>query len=208
MSDVKSIDTFYNGYRFRSRLEARWAVFFDHAFIDYQYEPEGFLLSDGSCYLPDFYLPLFRMYVEIKPTTISSEELVTAENKMVQLFNGEIFSEKGKGITVALFQGDPIENINWIYCKAKLNNEYSCGWYPMKFIKGCYGNYRGKRYSFKKNVTTVSVYCNNIDTFFSNSAFDKDAMLINANEITGCVSTFKSAKLRARQARFEFGECG
>jgi hypothetical protein len=33
------------GYRFRSRLEARWAVFFDVAGIPWQYEPEGFDLS-------------------------------------------------------------------------------------------------------------------------------------------------------------------
>ena len=26
---IKAIETVYNGYRFRSRLEARWAVFFD-----------------------------------------------------------------------------------------------------------------------------------------------------------------------------------
>lgn len=31
MSEIKAIDTYYKGYRFRSRLEARWAVFFDAA---------------------------------------------------------------------------------------------------------------------------------------------------------------------------------
>ena len=54
---IKAIETEYNGYRFRSRLEARWAVFFDAAGIEYQYEPEGFELEDGMKYLPDFYLP-------------------------------------------------------------------------------------------------------------------------------------------------------
>ena len=65
--DIKPIETFYNGYRFRSRLEARWAVFFDAAKIKYHYEPEGFVLSDGTHYLPDFYLDDFELYVEIKP---------------------------------------------------------------------------------------------------------------------------------------------
>lgn len=64
---IKPIETVYNGYRFRSRLEARWAVFFDTLNISYQYEPEGFDLGDGVKYLPDFYLPEFDMYVEIKP---------------------------------------------------------------------------------------------------------------------------------------------
>ena len=57
MSDIRAIETYYDGCRFRSRLEARWAVFFNAAGIEYQYEPEGFVLSDGSWYLPDFYLP-------------------------------------------------------------------------------------------------------------------------------------------------------
>lgn len=51
---MKAIETFYNGYRFRSRLEARWAVFFDALGVKYEYEPEGFDLGDGDFYLPDF----------------------------------------------------------------------------------------------------------------------------------------------------------
>ncbi len=51
---IKAIDTSYKGYYFRSRLEARWAVFFDHLEIKYEYEPEGYILSTGERYLPDF----------------------------------------------------------------------------------------------------------------------------------------------------------
>lgn len=64
---TKAIETEYDGYRFRSRLEARWAVFFNAAGIRYQYEPEGFDV-DGVWYLPDFYLPDFDVYCEVKPT--------------------------------------------------------------------------------------------------------------------------------------------
>ena len=56
MSDIRAIETSYDGCRFRSRLEARWAVFFNAAGIEWQYEPEGFILEDGSWYLPDFYI--------------------------------------------------------------------------------------------------------------------------------------------------------
>ena len=56
MKPIKAIETFYNGYRFRSRLEARWAVFFDAIGAEWEYEPEGFVLSDGTYYLPDFLL--------------------------------------------------------------------------------------------------------------------------------------------------------
>lgn len=64
----KPIETRYKGYRFRSRLEARWAVFFDALGIDYRYEPEGFDLN-GLFYLPDFYLPTEQpgSWIEVKP---------------------------------------------------------------------------------------------------------------------------------------------
>lgn len=51
---MKPIETVYNGYRFRSRLEARWAVLFDALGVPYEYEPEGFKLDNGMHYLPDF----------------------------------------------------------------------------------------------------------------------------------------------------------
>lgn len=63
---IAAIETIYNGYRFRSRAEARWAVFFDAARIRYQYEPEGLQLSDGTRYLPDFFLPDCKTWFEVK----------------------------------------------------------------------------------------------------------------------------------------------
>lgn len=57
MTDLKPIETSYAGCRFRSRIESRWAVFFDHLGIGWQYEPQGFELPSGR-YLPDFLLDL------------------------------------------------------------------------------------------------------------------------------------------------------
>jgi hypothetical protein len=64
---MKAIETEYKGYRFRSRLEARWAVFFDAANIPYEYELERFELENGRTYLPDFYLPKSGTWIEVKP---------------------------------------------------------------------------------------------------------------------------------------------
>lgn len=66
MNNIKAIETCYKGIKFRSRLEARWAVFFDSLGIKWLYEPEGFTLADGTMYLPDFYLPDYDLWVEIK----------------------------------------------------------------------------------------------------------------------------------------------
>ena len=66
-TDIKPIETVYKGYRFRSRLEARWAVFFDALGLKYDYEREGFSMSSlDKWYLPDFYLPDLEMFVEVK----------------------------------------------------------------------------------------------------------------------------------------------
>lgn len=63
---MKPINTQYAGCRFRSRLEARWAVFFDAAGLDWQYEQQGYTLDNGTKYLPDFRLPTLDTYVEVK----------------------------------------------------------------------------------------------------------------------------------------------
>lgn len=63
---IKIIETKYKGYRFRSRLEARWAVFFDSAGIDWEYEPEGFEIGDGERYLPDFFVRMNNRFDRYK----------------------------------------------------------------------------------------------------------------------------------------------
>jgi hypothetical protein len=64
---ISPIETKYRGYRFRSRLEARWAVFFDTLGVEWMYEPEGFDLGKSGWYLPDFYVPHLDLYLEVKP---------------------------------------------------------------------------------------------------------------------------------------------
>lgn len=65
---VQAIATTYGGRRFRSRLEARWAVFFEALAVAWSYEPEGFELASGQRYLPDFWLPDLRLWLEVKGT--------------------------------------------------------------------------------------------------------------------------------------------
>lgn len=72
---LKVIETRYKGYRFRSRLEARWAVFFDALGVRYEYELEGFDLGKAGWYLPDFYLPDADKWIEIKPAWPDTEDL-------------------------------------------------------------------------------------------------------------------------------------
>lgn len=75
---IKAIETRYKGYRFRSRLEARWAVFFDALGIKWEYEKEGYKLKSG-CYLPDFWLPQVEMWAEVKPVAFDRLEIMLCE---------------------------------------------------------------------------------------------------------------------------------
>jgi hypothetical protein len=71
---IRPIETLYRGCRFRSRLEARWGVFFETLGVPWHYEPEGFKLLSGAWYLPDFLVDLKdqSLWVEIKPAGIDA----------------------------------------------------------------------------------------------------------------------------------------
>lgn len=78
---MRAIDTNYKGYKFRSRLEAKWAVFFDAMGYKWEYEPEGYKLSDGTFYLPDFKIVSPQGIVnwyDVKPEGVTNDQKVSA----------------------------------------------------------------------------------------------------------------------------------
>lgn len=95
---IKAIETRYRGRLFRSRIEARWAVFFESLLLPWIYEPEGYPLPSRN-YLPDFELPRQKVLVEIKPGSfdggVKHLSELAAETKMrVLLLRGDIPSER------------------------------------------------------------------------------------------------------------------
>ena len=139
-NEVGAIETVYDGYRFRSRLEARWAVFFKTAGIRYIYEPECFRLPSGKLYLPDFYLPDVNMrttedkggiYVEVKPSVSDSDEfdylfeLSRITGKSVLLIEGTPKSSDGHLDS----DGDGHYQYSWEPCTCSDNSKCSIGGY-------------------------------------------------------------------------------
>ena len=119
---MKVIETTFRGCRFRSRLEARWAVFMHALKVPYVYEPEGYDLDDGICYAPDFWLPDQDCFLEIKPVEPSEEETVKAgklaifTKKMVMICFGpiEVPSDHGGGDSMhAIFPPFSREPFGW-----------------------------------------------------------------------------------------------
>lgn len=96
---VKSLPTEYRGTVYRSRTEARWAVFFTENDIPFRYEFEGFEL-DGLRYLPDFWLPEGKCWFEVKPFDPTPIEVEKARRLA-----------RGTGRMVFLAPGSPVKEI-------------------------------------------------------------------------------------------------
>jgi hypothetical protein len=96
---MKSIQTQYRDYLFRSRLEARYAVFLDFCHEKWDYEAEGYDLDDGDRYLPDFWLPRLKCFLEVKAQYPNKREIRVC--RKLQFHTGN---------SVAICHGLPTEN--------------------------------------------------------------------------------------------------
>lgn len=95
---IKAIETRYAGCRFRSRLEARWAVFLNSLDIPWEYEPQGYVVN-GVPYLPDFLVwpgTDLAFWLEIKGTFPNTAELAKARGLA-----------EGTGIPAYVYWGQP-----------------------------------------------------------------------------------------------------
>ncbi len=100
---MKPLPTKYKGCTFRSRTEARWAVFFTHMNWEWKYEDQGYELETGGYYLPDFEVRLPNLkewYIEVKPDNFDKFDQDQYMNKL-QRFT----SEAGKDLLIV--DGNP-----------------------------------------------------------------------------------------------------
>lgn len=190
MTVIKAIETRYKGYRFRSRLEARWAVFFDHLGVKWEYEKEGFDLGEHGCYLPDFWLPDLDMWVEIKGDDISKTDsakcfaLVKQTNKTVAVLCGSI-PENTDDLRDDFYVIDAYENPH-------LADDH-----PERFGVG-WDNYHG---------WVQCEQCGKIKYVFSQYA-GRGCRCSGHEKRSGRTDLLDSAYAAARSARFEHGESG
>ena len=203
MGNIKPIETHYNGYRFRSRLEAKWAVYFDKLEIKYEYEPEGYVLENGECYLPDFYLPGFNAFVEIKPKNISVIDISDAKHKMESLC---ISTDK-----FGLFcLGDPLDNDIHIYGFIE-SEEIGNGlmWVQAEFLIGAevVDDFINIHKAF--DVGIVVGRRNQDIEYVSYGRTDiGESTVIPFRDVFSYDRIPYEEQNMARQARFEHGECG
>ena len=201
---MKAIETVYRGYRFRSRLEARWAVFFDAMDFDWEYEVEGFVLDDGTHYLPDF--KVTGQYGKVTWYEVKGKHSQDDEKlkKLKESFNTKWENEGYKSSELQFFKllvGDPLDFLGenpgerlCVMCGNTLDdirNTRDCSLY-------CYpcdisGN-------FDNDVLMQGV--------FIKSWFHKGDICFNEADVWYHDMQVLTAAKAARSARFEHGECG
>lgn len=232
VTDIKPIQTEYKGYLFRSRLEARWAVFFDEMGIKYEYEPEGFEMDGSYKYLPDFYLPDCYTYVEIKAAGALKISGISGD---LNIENGRERSDKyikfSDGTDISynylIVQGDPYEALT-----SPEGRKESAGAFlfykPYYFYTQAHIEGRGNECKDinKLQGEIVSCFVNKkpfiIRSFWDDMVipprssvtigiiFDESSTFINcsAHEFLVGSDNTKRCSIIARKARFEHGEAG
>jgi len=190
---TQPIETLYKGYRFRSRLEARWAVFFDEMKIKYKYEHEGFDFGNTK-YLPDFYLPEQKLWLEIKPEEPSKEELNKARL---------LKSSVDDGVEVGILYGDP-----WVTpdpdFSFRIDDTHYClllveSWMNDDDVNCLFSECRRcKRFLFHETITSHCEDSKYADGYVGYGCCDRMGLTYT--------DEFKKAYSAARQARFEHGE--
>ena len=196
MAEIKAIETVYNGYRFRSRLEARWAVFFDAIGAKWEYEPEGYVLEDGTYYLPDFVIHNARgrgvgwkcgvgqthiddIYIEVKGK-LTDKDLHKIEMFPLPII---IFGQIPNATLKKYTDNNGKRRTYWVFDFTKDNNEH---FYNLEYSEG---DYYWAEPKACKNGGLVLDYPDDSYDFVDDDLTER-------------------AYTKARQARFEHGECG
>lgn len=216
---IKAIETHYKGYRFRSRLEARWAVFFDALGVVWEYEVQGFDLGEAGCYLPDFFLPEMAQYIEIKGDGMKSSDrakvLSFSETSMIHVFTGTPcfdLRDAWKQIDSFYFRES---DKNWLWfvcqdCSVALLLPISALLMPCPFCDPAFFLRNGEiRFESNRDaIMSLIVYCLIPNIAYPDERLTKmiDGKYPFHKYFTSESPILASAYEAARSARFEHGE--
>jgi hypothetical protein len=106
----KGIETEYKGRIYRSKLEARWAAFFDLIGFTYDYEP-----FELNGWIPDFILygKKCNILVEIKPEIYQTEDVFMKISKAIEL-DGVSADGDYQFNTIAIVMSNQFKSDGWM----------------------------------------------------------------------------------------------
>jgi len=204
---VKPIETRAYGHRFRSRLEARWAVFFTQLGLKWQYEAEGFELPDGSCYLPDFLVNTPQgkdLWIEVKPDSVETDDKFSKFS--AALTSGPDDDQWGLCARAALVSGTPMD---WL--RAGHTFCARCG-HPHRKTDGVRWDWIGDGWGLDCFPCDAETDCGGGHPFESTGVKGidwrphKGSVVLSDSGIERWLSFLRDAAYSAAYARFEHGE--
>jgi hypothetical protein len=178
---VRAIETRYAGCLFRSRLEARWAVFLNELGMEWQYEPEGLEVTPlgerPMKWLPDFWLASGQ-WAEVKG------ELSPESALRLILLASEV-AQCGSGHDVVVLGHIPkVNSLRW---PVQLHRHGDLWAVPWTTVPGCPLTQDGPRIALRGDV---------------------EISLLLEGIIAGVPTVAEPALDAARTARFEWGANG
>lgn len=179
---IRAIETSFKGYRFRSRLEARYAVFLDALGVRYEYEKEGFELEDAGRYLPDFWLPDLHVWLEVKGQEPKWDEIRKAQ----ELYYA---AERTGEWAVAIGVGEPHYGDLRVFCFDHTESSGGENWWH-----GC------QWYSDGQEAGIITNSCSGFREYLPNTIYSVGVMPSNDPHLIA------DAARAARGARFEHAE--
>jgi len=197
---LRALETHAFGYRFRSRLEARWAVFFTELGVSWEYEPQGFDVG-GEPYLPDFRVVTGDLvyWYEIKPRSTGSCEKF---NKFAKLVTLQDDGMPKWNLEARLVSGDPFDIFGEHYVCPRCgrpespDHYHNATYYEVGFLCG------------SCDVVTASGGDNPYEVGFAGVKYrpDKGVIVVKGEDFSLLNEKIDRACLAARKARFEHGE--
>jgi hypothetical protein len=168
---------------FRSRLEARYALWLDYMHVNWEYEKEGYVL-DGTPYLPDFWLPDYGLYLEVKGQPPTRKELSLCDKLREYTKNA-----------VAIFHGFPRENFGTVFCwdlsdSSGGNSEFTMGLTSKPSPDNSFAMFC--EWKWKKD-------------FYSDPLFGNELPILEADTCLHEHGWADIAAIMAKMARFEHG---
>lgn len=190
-------ETYYNGFKYRSRTEARWAYLFDLMGIKYEPERQGYKGHGGIAYLSDFVLPDFGVSVEVKGR---QEALMAVEKKLCASIY-ENATPAASGLIL-------LKDIPYYDCR-RSNPIFTT--FPMLYWDGEQICLKRIRFKFSLDKETELVEIGDVISTSSDLTFPKGTRIDEQKNYKERVWSRSLAiecfaYLEARSAQFEFGK--
>lgn len=106
-----AVEIIYKDRNFKSKLEGKWAAYFDLLGVDFGYEIEYAFETPVGRYCPDFFIPSTGHFIEVKAT----RELLTESERLKIKFLNDNPPEYAQGV-ITVFGEPNFEQYGELFC--------------------------------------------------------------------------------------------